>query len=148
DVRLPSMSGLELLSMLRQAEVGLPVIMISGHANVRMAVEAMRAGAFTFLEKPFRMHELSEALQQAVALDHKRSLELRDREQAAGKLATLTEREREVLELVLQGQSNKEIADRLELSIRAIEDRRSRIMKRLSAGSLIELVQIVHLART
>lgn len=147
DIRMPMMSGLELLAMLRQAEVRLPVIMISGHANIRMAVDAMRSGAFTFLEKPFRMHELAEALQQAIELDRQHSTAARGREQAAGKLATLTEREREVLELVLQGQSNKEIADRLNLSIRAIEDRRSRIMKRLEAGSLIELVQIVHLAR-
>lgn len=143
DVRMPSMTGLELQKMLKSAGVTLPVIMISGHADVRMAVEAMSSGAFTFLEKPFRMNELTEKINQAV--EKSRAERQRDREltDLQTRMASLTRREREVLDLLLQGKTNKEMAEQLGLSLRAIEDRRARLMKRMGAASTVELVSLV-----
>lgn len=143
DVRMPTMTGLELQKMLKSAGVTLPVIMISGHADVRMAVEAMSSGAFTFLEKPFRMNELTEKINQAV--EKNRAERQRDREftDLQTRMASLTRREREVLDLLLQGKTNKEMAEQLGLSLRAIEDRRARLMKRMGAASTVELVSLV-----
>jgi len=143
DVRMPTMTGLELQKMLKSAGVTLPVIMISGHADVRMAVEAMSSGAFTFLEKPFRMNELTEKINQAV--EKNRAERQRDREltDLQTRMASLTRREREVLDLLLQGKTNKEMAEQLGLSLRAVEDRRARLMKRMGAASTVELVSLV-----
>ncbi|MBI1312223.1 response regulator [bacterium] len=143
DVRMPEMSGIELQKMLADAGVRLPVIMMSGHADVPMAVAAMSQGAFTFLEKPFRMPELTSSIQQAI--DHSLAELSRHQQQheIRTRLKSLTPKEREVLDLLLEGCSNKEIAGRLNISLRAVEDRRARVMKRMEATSIVGLVSDV-----
>lgn len=143
DVRMPEMTGLELQKMLKDAGIRIPIIMISGHADVRMAVEAMSQGAFTFLEKPFRMHELHQSIQTGVEQNMEEQAREQEQNEIRSRLATLTLKEREVLDLLLEGLSNKEIAGRLSISLRAVEDRRSRMMKRMVVSSAIELVSQV-----
>lgn len=143
DVRMPEMTGIELQKMLGDAGIRIPVIMISGHADVRMAVQAMSQGAFTFLEKPIRMPELQQSIQTAVEQNLKDRAQEQEQIEIRSRLETLTEKEREVLDLLLQGLSNKEIAGRLSISLRAVEDRRSRMMKRMEVSSAVELVSQV-----
>lgn len=143
DVRMPEMTGMELQKMLADAGICIPVIMISGHADVRMAVQAMSQGAFTFLEKPIRMQELQECIQSAIERNIEDQARQQEQNEIRSRLATLTQKEREVLDLLLDGHSNKEIAGRLSLSLRAVEDRRSRMMKRMAVSSAVELVSQV-----
>ena len=143
DVRMPGTTGLELQRTLREADVWIPISMMSGHANVRMAVDAMALGAMTFLEKPFRMNELSAAIETAIQQSRKHIGESRRESELRQKLESLTTKEREVLDLLLVGRTNKEIASELHLSVRAIEDWRSRVMKRMGGSSLVELVAYV-----
>jgi len=140
DVRMPEMSGIELQKMLVDAGVRFPVIMMSGHADVPMAVTAMSQGAFTFLQKPFRMPELKEAIDQAIAHCLAEQTRQQKQNEVRARLRSLTSKEREVLDLLLEGCSNKEIATRVSISLRAVEDRRARLMKRMEAASLVELV--------
>lgn len=147
DVKMPEMSGLELQRMLQAAGVRLPIIMMSGHGDIQMAVEAMSNGATTFLEKPFRMQLLSQEINRAIDLDqshreHRNKLLI-----VQEKLLSLTDKERAVLQEIAGGLTNRQIADKLCLSVRAIEDRRSRAMKKLEISSLVELVQILNMAQ-
>ena len=146
DIRLPGMSGLELQAALRERSCDLPVIIISGHADVPLAVEAMRLGALTVLEKPFPFERLKTHIQEALELDRSRRETNLLRDQARDRLAALTSREREVLDLIVRGQTNKQIAAQLHLTLRAIEDRRARLMRRVGATSLAELLAIVQQA--
>ena len=146
DIRLPGMSGLELQAALRERSCDLPVIIISGHADVTLAVEAMRLGALTVLEKPFPFDRLKTHIQEALELDRSRRETNLLRDQARDRLAALTSREREVLDLIVRGQTNKQIAAQLHLTLRAIEDRRARLMRRVGATSLAELLAIVQQA--
>ena len=146
DIRLPGMSGLELQAALRERSCDLPVIIISGHADVTLAVEAMRLGALTVLEKPFPFERLKTHIQEALELDRSRRETNLLRDQARDRLAALTSREREVLVLIARGQTNKQIAAQLHLTLRAIEDRRARLMRRVGATSLAELLAIVQQA--
>ena len=146
DIRLPGMSGLELQAALRERSCDLPVIVISGHADVTLAVEAMRLGALTVLEKPFPLDRLKTHIQEALELDRSRRETNLLRDQARDRLAALTSREREVLDLIARGQTNKQIAAQLHLTLRAIEDRRARLMRRVGATSLAELLAIVQQA--
>ena len=146
DIRLPGMSGLELQAALRERSCDLPVIIISGHADVTLAVEAMRLGALTVLEKPFPFERLKTHIQEALELDRSRRETNLLRDQARDRLAAPTSREREVLDLIVRGQTNKQIAAQLHLTLRAIEDRRARIMRRVGATSLAELLAIVQQA--
>ena len=143
DVRMPGTSGLELQRTLKEAAVSVPTIMMSGHANVRMAVDAMSQGAMTFLEKPFRMNELSAAIEKAIEQSRQRLGDAELKSHLRQKLDSLTPKEREVLDLLLVGRTNKEIASELHLSVRAIEDRRSRLMKRMGFASIVELVTAI-----
>ncbi len=146
DIKLPGMNGLELQAALRERSCELPVIMISGHADVPLAVEAMRLGALTVLEKPFSLDKLKTHIQEALDLD-RASRELKQiREQARSRLAQVTTREREVLDLICRGQTNKQIAAQLHLTLRAIEDRRARLMRRVGITSLAELLALVQQA--
>ncbi len=138
DVMLPGMSGIELQKKLALDQVELPIIMISGHADVPMAVDAMRGGAITFLQKPFRLAELTDRIQEAIACD----LKLRQSRLARERLAGLTVKEREVMQLIATGKTNKEMAEQLGLSLRAIEDRRRRVYRKLDVSSLSQLMQI------
>jgi len=143
DVRMPGMSGLELQKALRAAGMALPIIMITGHAEIRMAVEAMKAGAVEFLEKPFRMQELCESIQKAIRQEETTWRRRQRRANADRRLEHLTPAERTVLELIVAGKTNLMMADELGLSVRAIEDRRSRMMRKLAVRSRAELMELV-----
>ena len=145
DIRLPGMSGLELLAKLRELGRELPVIVISGHADVPQAVLAMQYGAQTVLEKPFRLQTLIANIQEVLASDVQHREARRQRDDAQQRLALITDREREVLLLIARGLSNKQIAAELNLTLRAIEDRRSRLMRRVGARSLAELLNLLQL---
>lgn len=143
DVRMPETSGIELQRTLNAAGVRIPIIMMSGHADVRMAVEAMSQGAFTFLEKPFRMEELSTTIKQALTESQVAIESARLRAGIRSRIDSLTHKEREVLDLILKGMTNREMAQELSLSLRAIEDRRSRVMKRMEMSSVVDLLSAV-----
>ncbi|OHB68783.1 MAG: DNA-binding response regulator [Planctomycetes bacterium RBG_13_63_9] len=142
DVAMPGMSGLELQQKLGANGMTPPVVFITGHANVPMAVEAMQAGAVSFLEKPFREQDLWDSIRMALRQD-KQNRQLRLRRQRAEELiARLTPREREVFDMIVQGKSSKEIAKIFGLSVRTIEDRRGGIMKKMVAKSVADLVHL------
>jgi RNA polymerase sigma factor (sigma-70 family) len=142
DIRMPGMSGLQLQKELNQQGAELPIILITGHADVRMAVDAMKAGAFEFFEKPFRTQDLCDKIHEAVKLDHANWQRRKERENAERLIGALTPAERQVMELVVDGKTNKEIAAELGISLRAVEDRRARMMKRLQAKSRSELLKL------
>ena len=144
EVVLPGMSGLQLHHCLCEACDGhpaLPVVFVTRHANVQIAVEAMQAGAVHFLEKPVREQELWNSVRKAMDIDRQNRDRLARRVKIDSRLATLSAGERDVLDGILAGKYNKQIASELNRSIRTIEDRRARIMKKLEVGSVVELVQ-------
>ena len=143
DVAMPGMNGLELQRKLIQDKVTIPVIFVTGHANVAMAVEAMQLGAVNFLEKPVPEQALWDSLRKALELDGQTRRRRARRRQAEERLSRLTPGEREVLNLILEGKMNKEIATELGLSTRTIEDRRAKLMKKMDASCVAELVQLV-----
>jgi FixJ family two-component response regulator len=143
DVRMPGMSGLELQRRLAEEAFPLPVVIVTGHGDVPMAVEALKAGAFDFIEKPFKEQYLLDAVEKAV----RRSQEILSRDARrrtiADRFARLGRREREVVERIMAGKPNKVIAHELDLSIKTIEAYRASIMTKMEADSLAELVQMV-----
>src|SRR3990167_469642 len=143
DVRMPAMSGLELQQRLKQSGVPIPVIFITGHGDVPMAVQAMQAGAFDFLQKPFRDQDLLDRIGEALAWDCNRSRGGRRQDGIRANLKLLSPREREVLDRVVQGQANKVIAADLELSQRTVEIHRARVMEKMQADSLADLVRMM-----
>ncbi len=143
DVRVPGMSGMELQKQLRAAGNLLPIVFITGYADVRMAVEAMEQGAFGFLEKPFRPQELCEKIQSAVRLDMEAWRRREEQERAAARLAQLTPAERKVADRVIAGKTNKMIAQELGLSTRTVEAHRARLMDRLGMKSRPELMRLM-----
>ena len=143
DIRMPGMTGLELQRKLADDGATIPVVMISGHADVRIAVEAMTLGAVTLLEKPFRLDELLAQVRKALEKDATARAARQQSADAEQRLAALTAKEREVLELIAAGKTNREMADGLGLSVRAVEDRRARLMKKVNAGSVAELVKLL-----
>ena len=142
DVAMPGMSGLELQRKLTEREIDLPVVFITGHGNVQMAVDAMRQGAINFLEKPFREQELWDSVRKALETDRQKRRRRARTERIRQRMATLSPGERDVLQRILTGKTNRQIATELNLSVRTIEDRRGRLMKKLDASSLVELVQM------
>ncbi len=143
DVRMPGMSGLELQERLHALESTLPIIFFSAHGDVPIAVHAIKAGAVDFLEKPFRDQELIDKVQHAIEANVRLRKELAERNRIAARIDTLTQREREVMELVVQGKTNKAIASELGLSQRTVEIHRARVMRKMQADSVSELVQMV-----
>lgn len=142
DVRMPGMSGLELQQQLAQRRVPLPVILLTGHADVPMAVRAMRIGAFDFIEKPCNDQLLLDRVSQAITHDREhRSQHAVDRD-IADRLEELSPREREVMDLVVAGKLNKQIAADLGISIKTVEVHRARVMEKMQAGGLAELVRM------
>lgn len=142
DVRMPGMSGLELQQHLRQSRIDMPVIIITGHGDVAMAVRALKAGASDFIEKPFDEDVLLRAVD--AALD-KGTRAFRERQALAdieARVADLTPREREVMDLVVQGMPNKAVAADLAISVRTVEIHRARVMEKMAAKSLSELVRM------
>ena len=142
DVRMPGMSGLELQEQLNLRGAMIPVIFITGHGDISMAVEAMRHGAFDFLPKPFRDQDLLDRVQRALEKDAANRLELAQTDRIRGLFETLTPREREVLELVTSGKPNKVMAADLGVSQRTIEIHRARVMEKMHANSLAQLVRM------
>ena len=143
DVRMPEMSGLELQEQLNLKGAVLPVIFITGHGDVPMAVEAMQAGAFDFLQKPFRDQDLIDRIQRALDKDRTNRAALNERTLIRERLQSLTPREREVLAMVTSGKANKVVAADLGVSQRTIEIHRARVMEKMSAASLAQLVRMV-----
>jgi len=142
DVRMPGMSGIELQQQLNLRGAVIPVIFITGHGDVPMAVEAMQQGAFDFLQKPFRDQDLIDRLQRALEKDRATRAELAQRDRLRERRDSLTPREREVLELLIQGRPNKVMAADLGLSQRTVEIHRARVMEKMGAGSLAQLVRM------
>jgi len=142
DVRMPGMSGLELQDELNRRGVVLPVIFITGHGDVPMAVEAMQRGAFDFLQKPFRDDDLAERIRRALARDRELRVAIGEKSQIQARLARLTPRERQVLELVAAGKPNKVMAAELGVSQRTVEIHRAHVMKKMGASSLAQLVRM------
>jgi two-component system, LuxR family, response regulator FixJ len=146
DVRMPELSGVELLRRLRELKLGVPVIVITGHGDVPLAVEAMKIGAIDFLEKPFDDEVLLASVRSALNKldrDHKRQAERSDIE---GRLAALSSRERDVLEGLVAGHANKQIAHDLGISPRTIEIYRANLMTKMKAASLPDLVRMALIA--
>ena len=143
DVRMPGLSGLELAQLLSERQVMLPIIFITGHGDVPMAVEAMRLGAMDFIQKPFRDQDLLDRIQAALQQDAEIRRALRERQTVRQRLARLTPREREVLDLLLAGKANKVIAFDLGVSQRTVEIHRARVMEKMEAKSLAALIQMV-----
>lgn len=142
DVKMPGMTGLELQRKLADDGVTLPVVMISGHADVRIAVEAMTLGAITLLEKPFSLDELLAQIRKALDKDTADRSARGKVDDVRTRLAALTPKEREVLDHIATGRTNREIADTLGLSVRAVEDRRARLMRKMEVNSLAELIAL------
>jgi FixJ family two-component response regulator len=143
DIRMPGMSGMELQQQLNLRGAVIPVIFMSGHADIPMAVEAMQHGAFDFLQKPFRDQELLDRVQRALVRDTENRARLRHTDRIRERLATLSPREREVLDLVTQGKANKMVAGDLGVSQRTVEIHRAHVMQKMEAGSLAELVRMM-----
>ena len=140
DVRMPGMNGLELQRRLNQSGASLPVIFITGHGDVPMSVKALKGGALDFLEKPFHGGELLALIHKAFLQDARSRRERAAKRQIADRYARLTPREREVMRWVTYGKSNKEIAAALGVSHRTVEIHRARVMEKMDASSLPELV--------
>ena len=143
DVRMPGMSGLELHERLRAQYCTLPVIFITGHGDVPMAVAALKKGAVDFIEKPFNDAELLRIVNQCLANEKESRARRRQDAEVSRRLDQLTQREREVLDLIIVGKLNKQIADVLGISIKTVEVHRARVMEKMAAQSLAELVQNV-----
>jgi len=143
DVRMPGMSGLDLQEHLAANNIRIPVVIITGHGDVPMAVRAMKCGAIDFIEKPFNDEVLLDAIRRAIAHEEQQRSHHMENLQIEERLAQLTPREHEVMEMVTGGKSNKEIANALGVSAKTIEAHRARVMEKMRAGSLAELVRMV-----
>lgn len=143
DVRMPGISGLDLQEQLRQRNINLPVIVVTGHADVPMAVRAMKAGAYDFIEKPFNDQVLIERVQKAIDDYGKERSVQAEKEAILAKIKTLTPRETQVMEMVVDGNANKQIAANLGLSEKTIEVHRAHVMTKLSAGNAADLIRMV-----
>ena len=143
DIRMPGMSGLELHEYLKREGIEIPVVFVTGHADVPTAVQAMKGGAVDFIQKPFGYRDALATIRRAF----ERDAEIRQRRarQAliAARVALLTGREREVMELVVEGRQNKLIADLLAISIKTVEVHRAKVMEKMGAASVAELVQLM-----
>jgi FixJ family two-component response regulator len=142
DVRMPEMSGLEVQQHLNKAGSMLPVILVSGHGDIPMAVQAMKDGAFDFLQKPFRDQELIDRINGALKLDAQNRESVDRLADLKSRQESLTPREREVLELVVDGKANKVIAIDLGLSERTVEIHRANVMEKMGARSVAHLVKM------
>ncbi len=142
DIRMPGLGGLELQEELIKRGNTLPIIFITGHGDVPMAVEAMQKGAVDFIQKPFRDQELLDRIREALATDEERREAQQHHAEVAHRLERLTNREREVFDLVVTGKPNKVIAFELGVSQRTVEIHRARVMEKMQARSLADLVKM------
>ncbi len=148
DVRLPGPSGLEFQRTLTASGVLLPVIFVSGHGDISMSVQAIKAGAIDFLTKPLHEQRLLDAIQTGIERDRARRTEERNAAQLWERFGLLTPREREVLSIVVTGRPNKQIAAELKLSEMTIKIHRGQIMRKMGAASLVELVRMADTLKT
>lgn len=142
DIRMPRMSGLELQEKLNEQKSLLPVIFITGHGDIPMAVDAMRRGALDFIRKPFREQDLLDRINEALDIDAGKRKDVLGRQRLLDRIGVLSEREREVFELVAAGQMNKGVASELGISERTVEVHRSQVMKKLDVRTLAQLVRM------
>jgi len=142
DIRMPGLGGLELQEELLKRDSTLPIIFITGHGDVPMAVDAMQKGAVDFIQKPFRDQDLLDRIREALKTDQERREEQQKHAEVAERLARLTNREREVFDLVVTGKPNKVIAYELGVSQRTVEIHRARVMEKMQARSLADLVKM------
>ena len=148
DIRMPGMSGLELQDRLNEINAILPIIFITGHGDVPMAVEALKKGALDFIQKPFRDQDLIDRINHALDQDHDSRSILSQKREILDRIDELTSREKEVMDLVVQGSPNKIIAADLDVSQRTVEIHRSRVMEKMQARSLAQLVRMTITAST
>ena len=141
DIRMPGMSGLELQVKLNEMHCILPIIFITGHGDVPMAVQAIKNGGMNFIQKPFRDHELIDLINDGLKLDSQQRRELLGHKEILHRLSTLTDRERDVLDHIVAGKANKVIAADINLSQRTVEIHRSRVMEKMCTKSLAHLVR-------
>ena len=148
DVRMPGMSGLALFDLLvaRGSLHTMPVIFLTGHADVPTAVDAVKRGAFDFCEKPFSDNALVDRIEQALAQSGERLAELRERSSLQERFRELTDRERDVMDLVVAGLPNKLIADQLDISVRTVEVHRARVFDKMQVKSAVELANLLRSA--
>ena len=142
DLRMPGLNGLELVEELRNRGVSTPVVFVTGHADVPTSVQAMKAGAVEFLEKPFDDKILLKAVQEAVERDRTERLNREGLADIESRAKALTSREREVMALVVQGFLNKQVAGQLGIAEKTVKVHRGRVMEKMEAGSLAELVRL------
>jgi two-component system, LuxR family, response regulator FixJ len=145
DVRMPGMTGLELQAELALRGTGIPLILMTGHGDISMAVQALKAGACDFLEKPFNVMTLADAIRQAAQKSRGLERQAKARQDVAERAAQLSARQREVMFLVAEGYSNKQIAAKLGISARTVETYRLWVMEKMGAGSVAALVRMVML---
>ncbi|MEM7250416.1 MAG: response regulator FixJ [Pseudomonadota bacterium] len=143
DIRMPGMSGLELQERLNEEGISLPIIFITGHGDVPMAVEAMRRGAVDFIQKPFRDQDLLDRVNAALAEGVEKQRDSEAIREITGKVDSLTPRERQVLDMVVEGKANKVIAIDLDVSQRTVEVHRANVMDKMQARSLADLVRMM-----
>lgn len=143
DIRMPGMSGMELQQELKRRDSVVPVILITGHGDIAMAVQAIKLGAFDFIEKPLDDERLVDSILRAIESGHRRRVEEGDRTLLRACLAELSPRQTEVMRLVADGFSNKEIAHKLNLSPRTVENYRAWVMEKMNARNLADLVRKV-----
>ncbi|OQX32029.1 MAG: DNA-binding response regulator [Candidatus Sedimenticola endophacoides] len=143
DVRMPGMSGLELQEQFNHRQIRIPIIIITGHGDVPMAVRSMKAGAVDFIEKPFNDELLLESIRNALAQDTEHRSYQAEQAEITARLGQLTPREHEVMEMVTDGKANKEIAQALGVSAKTVEAHRARVMEKMEADSLADLVKMV-----
>ena len=142
DIRMPQLSGLELQEKLNEQGSLLPIIFITGHGDIQMAVEAMRRGALDFIRKPFREQDLLDRINEALAFDAGKRKNIAERQQLVDKVAALSKREHEVFHRVAAGEMSKVIASNLGISVRTVEVYRSQVMKKLGVRTVAQLVRI------
>jgi FixJ family two-component response regulator len=141
DLRLPGMSGLELQEYLNRRDIEIPIVFVTGHGDVPAAVSALKGGAVDFVQKPFSYREVVSIIEKAFRRDAEIREKRARRSRITGRLATLTEREREVLQRVIEGKPNKIIAAELDISMKTVEFHRAKVMEKIGVTSVAELVQ-------
>lgn len=145
DVRMPKMGGLELQEEMNRLHYTLPIIFITGHGDVPMAVEAMRAGAIDFVQKPFNDDDLIRRVRKALAQDRKDREEVRQRSDVERRWNSLTPREQDVARLIASGDANKVVASKLKISERTVEVHRAHVFEKMDTRNLAQLVQVITL---
>jgi two-component system response regulator FixJ len=143
DVRMPGMSGFELKAKLSERKIDLPVIFLTGHGDVDMGVGAMKTGAVDFIQKPPNDEVLLDSIQKAIQQDAEKRRLSAERDGVADRLASLTKRERQIIELLVQGEPDKQIAHELDISIRAVGLHRRKILEKFCVNSVVELTRLV-----